>query len=121
MPVATYDIDTLRAVYGAADRLDFAPFADLLADEVVMHLPGVGIEVAGVQECTRTLQMMYADLQVRQRPVSVSRHGPFVVVLVDGSSALRARLEAVHVLRVDAADRVVEFWGITSPMPSTGG
>ncbi len=115
-----FGLVNLTRVYGAADELDMAPFAELLADGVVMHLPGLSMELAGAQECVRALRMAYADLRIRQRPLRVERLGPFVVVLVTGSSSLRTTLESVHVMRLGGAERVVEFWGISTPMHVQG-
>lgn len=111
-----FDLDALTTVYAAADDLDFEPFSRLLADGVLMHLPGVAMELAGIARSVRALRMMYVDLKVRQRPVRVERLGPFVVVFVAGSSSLRGRLDAIHVMRLDESERVAEFWGITTPL-----
>ncbi len=117
MPGPQPDDGAIMAMYAAANAGDFAPFGAWLSADHAHHLPGVGMEMRGREETMRGLAMMYADLQVQQRPVRIERFGPFVVVFVVASSVLRPRLEGVHVLRLDDDDHIAEFWGITTPMP----
>ena len=111
------DDAAIRQMYAAANEGDFAPFAAWLSIGHVHHLPGVGMELHGREETVRGLAMMFADLHVQQQPVRIERFGPFIVLYVVASSVLRPHLEGVHVMRLDADDRIAEFWGITTPMP----
>lgn len=96
---------------------DLDPMRALTAEDYVLHVPALDVHFSDREQAFDWLRQFIQQLAIRQRVVSIARHGDFLVLPVSGSSDLRGDYEGVDVARLGDDQRVVEAYLHRPPLP----
>ena len=111
--------EQLQAAYDQFLQGDLQPMRDLCAEDLVLHLPSVGLTVTGRDQALETVNQVAQQLKVRSFHVDrLERHGEFLVSFISGSSDIRGDFSGVDVTRVDDEGLCLESYLHRPPLPA---